>query len=152
MPLLRQLIVVLWRHTNTYCDVILAECPQSVSNWGTCVFQPSSSCLFVKQSWRPSGNKARELAWDRFYWYGLTLIPARISNYIHHEMWGDKTYPFSNFNGATFEVWEWINNSMPHFNGHVITYPCWYWSYTMSVNGPLAVQQDKAQQNDVHIL
>ena len=35
------------------------------------------------------------------------------------------TYPFSNFNGATIEVWEWINNSIPYFTGHVITYPCW---------------------------
>ena len=32
-------------------------------------------------------------------------------------------YPFSNFNGATVEVWQWINNVIPHFTGYVITYP-----------------------------
>ena len=24
-------------------------------------------------------------------------------------------YPFPNFNGCTIEVWEWINNFIPHF-------------------------------------
>ena len=23
------------------------------------------------------------------------------------------------------QVWEWISNFIPHFTGHVITYPCW---------------------------
>ena len=27
-----------------------------------------------------------------FYWHGLTLIPARISNYIHYKLWGEITY------------------------------------------------------------
>ena len=31
-------------------------------------------------------------------------------------------------NGATVEVWEWMNNFPPHFTGHVITSPCWGWS------------------------
>ena len=35
---------------------------------------------------------------------------------------------FPNFNGATFEVWEWISNFIPHFTVPVITYPCWDWS------------------------
>ena len=30
-------------------------------------------------------------------------------------MWDKITYPFLNFNGATVEVYEWINNSVPHF-------------------------------------
>ena len=34
----------------------------------------------------------------------LTLIPAWISNYIHYKLWGEITYPFLNFNGATVEV------------------------------------------------
>ena len=34
-------------------------------------------------------------------------------------------YPFPNFNGATVDVWEWISYFIPHFTGHVITYPCW---------------------------
>ena len=62
---------------------------------------------------------------DRFYQYGLTLIQPWISNYIRYKVWDDVTYSFSNFSGATFEVWEGINNFMPHFTEHEITYPCW---------------------------
>ena len=36
------------------------------------------------------------------------------------------TYLFSNFNGATVVIWEWINNYTLHFNMHVITFPCWF--------------------------
>ena len=39
-------------------------------------------------------------------------------------MWGEITYPFPNFNGCTIELWEWISNCIPHFIGHVISYPC----------------------------
>ena len=57
----------------------------------------------------------------------LAVIPAWTSNYIHHDykVWGEITYPFPNFNGCTIEVWEWINNFIPHSTGHVITFPCW---------------------------
>ena len=60
-----------------------------------------------------------------FYWPSLTLILAWISNYIHYKMRDEIRYPFPNFNGATIEVWKWMNNFIPHFTGHVITYPCW---------------------------
>ena len=40
-------------------------------------------------------------------------------------MWDEITYPFLNFSGATVEVKEWISNFIPHFIGHVITYPRW---------------------------
>ena len=37
---------------------------------------------------------------------------------------GDEiTYPFSNFNGAIVDVFEWISNFIPHFIIDVITYP-----------------------------
>ena len=62
-------------------------------------------------------------AWGPFYWHGLTLIPAWISNYIHYKVWDEITYPFPNANGGTVEVWEWMSNFMPHFTGHVIAYP-----------------------------
>ena len=52
-----------------------------------------------------------------FYLHGLTLIPAWISNYTHYEVLYEITC-------ATVEVWEWISNFIPHFTGHVITYPC----------------------------
>ena len=56
----------------------------------------------------------------------LTLIPARIRNDIDYEVWDEITYPFSNFNSETVEVWERISNSNPYITGHVITYPYWY--------------------------
>ena len=46
---------------------------------------------------------------------------------MHYKVWGENTYPFPNFNGATVEVWEWISNFIPHFTTHVITNPCWDW-------------------------
>ena len=60
-----------------------------------------------------------------FYKRGLIFIPAWISNYIHHKVWDEITYPFPNFNGATVEVWEWISNIIPHFLMDVITCPWW---------------------------
>ena len=33
------------------------------------------------------------------------------------------------------EVWEWIRNFVPHFTGHVTTYPCWDYISTMVVKG-----------------
>ena len=44
------------------------------------------------------------MAWKYFYWHGLTLIPAWISNYIHYNVWDEITYQFLNFNGCTVEV------------------------------------------------
>ena len=44
-----------------------------------------------------------------------------ISNHIHYKVWNWITYPFPNFNGATVDVWWWINNFTPHFAGYVIT-------------------------------
>ena len=43
--------------------------------------------------------------------------PAWVSNYIHYDEWDEITKPFSNFNGATFEVWEWMSNFIPHLLG-----------------------------------
>ena len=37
----------------------------------------------------------------------------------------ESTFPFSNFNGATIEVWEWMSNFNLHFIIDVITYPFW---------------------------
>ena len=56
--------------------------------------------------------------------HGLTLIPGWISNYIHYKVWYEITYPFTNFNGATVEVWVWISDFILHFTWHVIIYPC----------------------------
>ena len=61
---------------------------------------------------------------DHFYWHGLSLISAWISNHMPDKVWDEITYPFSNFNCAAVEVWEWISNFTPHFTMDLITYPC----------------------------
>ena len=44
-----------------------------------------------------------------FYEHGLTLIPAWISHHMPSKMWDEITYPLTNFNGATVEVWSgWV--------------------------------------------
>ena len=55
---------------------------------------------------------------------GLTLVPAWISNLIPIKVWNGITYTFSNFNGYTVEVWEWVSNFIPHYELDEITYPC----------------------------
>ena len=55
----------------------------------------------------------------------VTLIPAFINNYVYYKVCVEITSPSPNFNSATVEVWEWVNNFIPHFSVHVITYPCW---------------------------
>ena len=47
---------------------------------------------------------ASDTIWGPFYWHGLTLIQAWISNYMPGKVWDEITYPFLNFNGATVEV------------------------------------------------
>ena len=39
-----------------------------------------------------------------------------------NKVWDEITYPSPNFNGATFEAYEWISNFMPHIIKCVITY------------------------------
>ena len=67
--------------------------------------------------------------------HGFSLIPAWISNHIHYKVWDEITFLFPIFNGSTVEVWEWISNFIPHFIGHVVTYPCWAKSQTLLVKG-----------------
>ena len=81
-----------------------------------CMYMSKLSITWPTYRYRCSGP---------FYLHGLTLISALISNYIHYKVWDEITYPFSNFNSATVEVWEWISNFIPHFTGHMIAYSCW---------------------------
>ena len=51
------------------------------------------------------------------YKYGLTLITAWIRNHMPSKVWDEINNAFPNFDGATVEVWEWINNFHPtHYN------------------------------------
>ena len=49
-------------------------------------------------------------------WGLLTLL---------NKVWDEITYPFSNFNDAVIQVWEWVSSFIANFTGHVVTYPCW---------------------------
>ena len=59
--------------------------------------------------------------------HALTLILAWLNNYIHCTVWDGITYPFTNFNGTTIRVWEWIV-SLRFGNGLVLSYPTFYWA------------------------
>ena len=48
---------------------------------------------------------------------------------MYHRVQDEITFSLINFKGAAVEACEWINNFIPHFTEHVITYPCWYWSW-----------------------
>ena len=56
--------------------------------------------------------------------------------YVHPLKVRDEiNYPFPNLNDGTVGVWELVNsyNFILHFAGHVITYPCLGWSWSMLV-------------------
>ena len=59
-----------------------------------------------------------------YSWFNFK-IPTWTSNQIPCRVWDEITCPFPNFNGETVEVWEWINNFIPHITMDVIIYPCW---------------------------
>ena len=61
-------------------------------------------------------------------------------------MKGEITCPFP-LNGATVEVWECINNYIPQFAGHGISYPCWDSSYSMLVKGVPRGKYDLVKHN-----
>ena len=51
-------------------------------------------------SWHLCGQWPLLLAW-------FTLIPAWISNHVHHKLWDEINYPFINFNGCTVKFRNW---------------------------------------------
>ena len=69
------------------------------------------------------------------YWHCVTLNPAWISDYTRYKAWDEISYLLPNFNGWTVEVWVWMNNIIPHFTRHMITFACWDFSYSMLVKG-----------------
>ena len=57
--------------------------------------------------------------------YVTGKTPPWISNHMLIKVWDDITFPLLNFTGATGDVWERIDDFIPHFLIYVITYPCW---------------------------
>ena len=62
-----------------------------------------------------------------------------ISNHMPSKVWDEITYPFSNFNVATVEVWELITNYAPQFIMDVLTYPTGI-KLNPHLKGPLVVR------------
>ena len=91
--------------------------PQSVCNVGLGCF------LFVRQKKLYRQRVAGHLTHHNIHAMSLhglfsltwfTLILAWISNHMPSKVWGGITNPFSNFNGCTVVVWEWLSNFTPH--------------------------------------
>ena len=84
-----------------------------LSQWWThsrmhiCIFQ---TCIYLENKpSMPSQYTEPKLGHHSacrgpYYWRGLTLIPAWISNYMPGKVWGEITYPFLNFN---VNHWSW---------------------------------------------
>ena len=72
----------------------------------------SHSCYIILMGW---WYKLSIVPCDHFHWHCLILIPAWISNHISSKVWDEITYPFLNLNSCIVDVWEWINNFIPHF-------------------------------------
>ena len=86
--------------------------------------KPSAAVMLTVKSDMFSISGASLLTWGPFYWHGLTLIQAWISNYIPSKLWVEIIHPFPNVNVCTVDVWEWISKFTPHLMIDVITYPC----------------------------
>ena len=100
-------------------------------------FNVSYMCPYIKCFWK----YLQSISSGPFYSHGLTLITVGTSNYMPSKVSDEITYPFLNFNGATSEVGELVNNFILHFTMDVITYPCWYYSYTMLVKEATGVHK-----------
>ena len=42
-----------------------------------------------------------------------------------NKVWDKITYPITNFNGFTVEIWEWVSNFISHLIMDVINWPCY---------------------------
>ena len=58
-------------------------------------------------------------------------------NPMRNELWDDITDPLPNFNCCTGQVYDWMNDFIPHFMIDVITYPFYYYFSFMLVKGAL---------------
>ena len=56
-----------------------------------------------------------DIAWCKLF---LILIPAWITDFADYKMWDQIIYQYQNFYDATFGVWTWISNFIPHCSGH----------------------------------
>ena len=115
--------VMAWCHQST--SHYLSQCwPKAMPPFGVTgphrvnTDQPahSSSIAFLQAS----------IAQTDHLWPLWLLSQTWMNNYFHNKVWDEITNPSFKFNCATAEVWELIIHFIPHTQGHVITYSCWY--------------------------
>ena len=131
---------MLWQSSHFY-----NENPHTMKD-GLYIDTGPMSCLSIKilyYQWKNSYNRNNMVWWPSYVYNGKPYNQERWSLYCtqvsngflqtggcqfegHYKVWDDTTYPFPDFNSAAVEAWEWIDNSIPHFAEHVITYP---WRY-----------------------
>ena len=75
-------------------------------------------------------------SWNPLYQHGLIFIPPRINHHMPCKVWDEITYPITNFNGCTVDVWKTISYFVPHIIKNVITYPYCLKSIHVSQRGP----------------
>ena len=90
---------LLWRHCNIVLGFLTAWLFNVLHYFGL-----SHMGILLKCPILGCGSLCRilfqQFPGDPSYLHGLSLIPAGINNYIQYKVWGEITYPFSNFNGA----------------------------------------------------
>ena len=71
----------------------------------------NTSCEFIMNDWITTTKQSTTKPCAYFLGYTVCiqnvyhLSPVWINNCIHHKIWDEITYLFTNFNGATVEIW-----------------------------------------------
>ena len=89
------------------------KCVQSI--WNTTVSSAADNSLP-----RRTIRNLHEIS-DYFYWHGINFIPAWISNHMSSKMLDKIIYPFSNCNGCSVGISEWISNFIQHNGCHFLS-------------------------------
>ena len=96
--------------------------------------------------WQWSGAKQCDIWSLLLTWFNFNPSLDMWLQLLEKAVWNYLSIP--NFNGCTVEVWEWISNFIAYFTVHVITYPCWDYSQSMSVKGATDVTVHVDVDND----
>ena len=73
---------------------------------------------------RDSEERHREIGWYQRFYLWMAYQWWSFGSHLVSKVCDEITYPFTNFNGCTVEVWEWINYFIPHFIMDAVTYLC----------------------------
>ena len=80
----------------------------------------NKSWLVWEMVWHQTGDKPSPKPKPMMTLFKYANMVTRVSPWLSNQMpskvWVEIIYPFSNFNGSTIEVWEWLSNFIPHFN------------------------------------